>query len=92
MNGWELRKIVGHEELDTLTLNSVLSGYSNPRDKISRLVKEKVLIRIKKGLYIFGPQFAEKPYSNEILANLLYGPSAISLEYALSYYGLIPEK
>jgi hypothetical protein len=28
----------------------------------------------------------------EALANLIYGPSFISLEYALSYYGLIPEK
>lgn len=28
----------------------------------------------------------------KVLANLLYGPSYISLEYALSYWGLIPEK
>jgi hypothetical protein len=26
------------------------------------------------------------------IANPLYGPSYISLEYALSYYGLIPER
>ena len=31
-------------------------------------------------------------YSSEILANLIYGPSYISLEYALQLYGLIPER
>lgn len=32
------------------------------------------------------------PYSRETLANLIYGPSCISLDYALSHYGLIPER
>ena len=31
------------------------------------------------------------PYSKELLANLIYGPSYVSLEYALYYHGLIPE-
>ncbi|MBF5059620.1 hypothetical protein [Candidatus Neptunochlamydia vexilliferae] len=30
-------------------------------------------------------------YSLEILANKIYGPSYVSLEYALAYYGMIPE-
>ncbi len=34
----------------------------------------------------------KQPYSREILANLIYGPSCISLEYALQYYGMIPER
>ena len=28
----------------------------------------------------------------EVLANLIYGPSYVSYEYALTYYGLIPER
>lgn len=31
-------------------------------------------------------------FGKESLANLIYGPSYLSLEYALSYYGLIPER
>jgi predicted transcriptional regulator of viral defense system len=31
------------------------------------------------------------PYSREILANMIYGPSYISMEYALAHYQLIPE-
>jgi predicted transcriptional regulator of viral defense system len=47
---------------------------------------------VKKGLYVFGPQAKRGLYSREVLANLIYGPSYISLEYALAFYGLIPEK
>ena len=47
---------------------------------------------MKKGLYIFGEEYRRKPYSREILANLIYGPSYISLDYALQHYGLIPER
>jgi len=41
---------------------------------------------------VFGPELAREPYSKETLANLIYGPSYISLEYALSFYGFIPER
>lgn len=41
---------------------------------------------------MFGSKASQKPASLEVLANLIYGPSAISLHYALNYYGLIPER
>ncbi|MBN1127558.1 MAG: hypothetical protein JXA71_01125 [Chitinispirillaceae bacterium] len=88
----QLRNSVINEELDHVMLISFLSGYANPRDKISRLLQSGDLIRVKKGLYVFGPEAARKPYSIETLANQIYGPSAISLEYALSWYGMIPER
>lgn len=87
-----LRNIVTGEEFDFRVLLDALSGLSRPRDKITSLLKNKVIVRIKKGLYIFGPEYAKKPFSREILANLIYGPSAVSLDYALHYYGLIPER
>lgn len=87
-----VRKLAGKEEIDYQFLLSTLSEYSHPRDKISEWLKSGELIRIKKGLYIFGKHIALTPYSHEVLANLIYGPSAISLNYALSYYGLIPER
>jgi predicted transcriptional regulator of viral defense system len=88
----QLRNYIENEELDYVMLMSFLSGYSNPRDKISRLLHSGELIRIKKGIYIFGPDMARKPYSVETLANQIYGPSAISLEYALAWHRLIPER
>jgi predicted transcriptional regulator of viral defense system len=88
----QIRNSVENEEIDYVILKSLLADYSNPRDKISRLIKSKLLTGVKKGIYIFGPDIARKPYSIETLANLIYGPSAISLEYALAWYGMIPER
>ncbi|ACJ19897.1 type IV toxin-antitoxin system AbiEi family antitoxin domain-containing protein [Coxiella burnetii] len=87
-----LRKLAGKEEIDYPFILSALKEYARPRDKISGWLKSGELIRIKKGLYVFGKSVALQPYSKEVLANLVYGPSAISLTYALSYYGLIPER
>ncbi len=87
-----LRKIAEREEIDYLFLINALHKYSRPREKISAWLKSGDLIRVKKGLYTFGEKIAQTPHSKEILANLIYGPSAISLTYALSFYGLIPER
>lgn len=69
-----------------------LRGYKNPRVKLNYLLKIGALIRIKKGIYIFGKQIARQPYSFEVLANMIYGPSYVSLEWACQYYRLIPER
>lgn len=92
MNIYQLRNLAEREEIDYAFLMSALKDYAKPRQKISLWLKTGELIRVKKGLYVFGPQIAQRPYSKELLANLIYGPSAISLSYALAHYGLIPEK
>ena len=65
---------------------------SHVRRDISKLIKNKHIIRIKKGLYIWGDDLRKGAYLKEVLSNLIYGPSYISLEYALSHHGLIPER
>jgi hypothetical protein len=87
-----LRNRIGREEFDYQALLDALSGYASPRDCITRLLRAGTIIRIKKGLYIFGEQERREPYSRELLANLIYGPSFISFESALSFHGLIPER
>jgi len=47
---------------------------------------------VKKGIYVFGETYARGPFSREVLANMMYGPSYVSLDYALHYYALIPER
>ena len=86
-----LRKRIAYEEFDYQTLIDGLQGYARPRDKITDLLRKGTIIRVKKGLYVFGDLYRRRPYSREVLANLIYGPSYISLEYALHYHGLIPE-
>ncbi len=88
----DIRRSIPYEEFDYQNLVGLFGNYRSPRDKISRLIRDGVICRIKKGLYIFGPDYRNEPFSKEVLANLIFGPSYISLGYALSYYGLIPEK
>ena len=87
-----LRQFIPYEEFDYLTLLGGLKGYARPRDKITALLRTATIIRVKKGLYIFGPSQRREAYSRELLANWIYGPSYVSLEYALSRYGMIPER
>ncbi|OCR95776.1 hypothetical protein CFT85387_05700 [Campylobacter fetus subsp. testudinum] len=65
---------------------------SNVNDKISNLVKSGELVRLKKGFYTFSKAYLAKPIDLISVANTLYNPSYVSFDYALSYYGMIPER
>lgn len=78
-------------ELDYQFVMDCLKDYASPRAKLTRLLKSKALVRLKKGLYLLGNKFKHTPYCPELIANLIYGPSYVSLERALQIYGLIPE-
>ena len=88
----ELRNKITNEEFDYQALLDGLREYHRPRDKITDLLRQGVIIRIKKGIYVFGERYRRRPFSREVLANMIYGPSYISLDYALHYYGIIPER
>jgi len=92
LNILQLRKAIGREEFDHLQLTSALSQYRAIDQKINELMKTGAIVRAKKGLYVFGPESRQTAICKESLANLIYGPSCISMEYALSYHGLIPER
>jgi predicted transcriptional regulator of viral defense system len=65
---------------------------SNVNEKISNLVKNGELVRLKKGFYTFSKLYQTKPINLISVANTLYSPSYVSFDYALSYYGMIPER
>lgn len=92
LDGARIRAQIDRDVFDYQQLTNCLRRYSKPRDKISRLLSRGELIRIKKGLYTFGEPYRRGPISRGLLANLIYGPSYVSLEYALSYHGLVPER
>jgi hypothetical protein len=70
----------------------LLSDYQRPNDKISELLKSKELISIRRGLYMTGPRLDLPTPEPFLIANHLRGPSYVSLESALSYWNMIPEK
>lgn len=73
------------------TLLSILGEYRSPNDKIARMVDDGLLKPIKKGSYVVSPEISGIPISLPLVANLLYGPSYVSMDYALHHYGIIPE-
>lgn len=66
-----------------------LKGYAAPRNKLKQLCESKQVVRLKRGLYVRSPGEEVNPL---VLAGLIYGPSYVSLETALVFYGLIPER
>ena len=88
----KIRSMIEQDVFDYRLLVGALSKYRKPRDRITKLLANGAILRIKKGLYCFGNRLRKKPICYETVANLIYGPSYVSLEYALSYHGLIPER
>jgi hypothetical protein len=81
--------------IDAQNLLALLHSYQRPRDWIQRMVKNGELIRLRNGFYLIAEKIqhgSEQIIPYEQVANLLYGPSYVSLEWALSFYGMIPER
>jgi predicted transcriptional regulator of viral defense system len=82
----------GNIPINSAVLTDIIGDYKFPRNKIATMEKRGKIVRLKKGLYLVSDKITRKPVSRELIANHLYGTSYVSLETALSHYGLIPEK
>ena len=60
---------------DYVFLMDALQAYHYPRNKINTLLKSGEIVRVKKGLY----SLDKAPADKKLCANLIYGPSYISL-------------
>lgn len=74
------------------TLLSALSDYQAPNFKIHRWLNQGQLISLKRGLYAVPSMVPDVSLSLPLISNHLYGPSYVSMEFMLSYYGIIPER
>ena len=77
---------------DFATFKNFFKDIRFPKNKVADLIHSKDIIQLKKGTYIISPKLTKNPVSRETIANLLHGPSHISFEYGLCFYGMIPEK
>ena len=57
---------------------------------LTRWVKQGDVVRLRRGWFSF-PEFQKDIDFVRLAANRIYRPSYISLQYALSFYGMIPE-
>jgi hypothetical protein len=74
-------------------INSVLEDKSEDARKalLKRACQKGDLIRVRNGLYLLGEKKRKTSISLFEIANFIIEPSYVSLESALSHYGLIPE-
>jgi len=82
----------GNVPVDFAAVASLFPEIKCKHNKVSALEKKGDLIRLKQGLFVLHPNLTGQLLSTELVANYIYGPSYISLQYALRFYGLIPER
>lgn len=70
-----------------LAVMDELRGYASPKARLTRLLKSGKLVQVRRGLFV-----DDSAISRRVLAPVIYGPSYISFQYALSAAGLIPER
>lgn len=58
---------------------------------VKRAMEDGDLVQIRRGLYTLSPPLRRQPVNRASLANRVYYPSYVSMEYALSSHGWIPE-
>jgi len=88
----ELLSIVQDEPVFETAL--MLSGNVDPADvrrQLSRWTAAGRLYQLRRGLYSLAPPFQKVRPDPYVIANHLVRPSYVSLQSALSFYGLIPE-
>lgn len=71
---------------------SFLGNESYLRRQVSEWLNRDHLICLKRGIYIVNDPLILEKISALYVANYLYQPSYISLEYALRFYQMIPEE
>lgn len=59
--------------------------------RLAQWVREGKLQQLRRGKYLLPEAYRRHQPSNYALSNMLYRPSYVSMESALSFYGLIPE-
>jgi predicted transcriptional regulator of viral defense system len=87
-----LLTLVGEEPVFDSSL--LLAGNIDPRllrIQLSRWVRSGKIIQIRRGLYAIAPPFQKRRPHPFLVANRLQKASYVSLQSALSFYGLIPE-
>mgnify|MGYP007032336299 CR=1 FL=1 len=83
---------LGNVPVQTGTIAACFSFLSSPNEKIRALENDGQLIRLKRGLYVVNSEVSGKPVNACLCANHIYGPSYVSQQWALRWYGLIPER
>jgi predicted transcriptional regulator of viral defense system len=82
----------GNIPIDNATIYAAMGNYNFPRNKVARMEQDGGVDSFEKRFVCSVARNQSQATFAGTLANHLYGPSYISFETALAFYGLIPEK
>ena len=90
----DLLTLLGGQAWFDLATASQLSGQSGSGlvAQLHRWSKAGKLISLRRGMYALSEEYRRTPIHSVSLANEIHSPSYLSTHWALSFYGLIPEK
>lgn len=78
--------------LGCFNINQVLLWEKDfDRNNLTRWCRKGLLLKLRNQYYAF-PEYRQAPEFQRYVANRIYMPSYISLQSALSFYGMIPEE
>lgn len=83
---------MGNVPFSSDVLMSMMRDIKAPDKKLLYLEKRGDIIRLKRGMYVVNPDVSRKEICMPLIANHIYGPSYVSCQTALRYWGLIPER
>lgn len=84
--------VAQHRDLAFFGPSGVQGDRGSHALQLTRWVKSGKLLRLKRGVYTLPIDRRRARFSLPWLANTLYSPSYLSLDFVLSYHDLIPER
>ena len=83
------QKMVNYPIFDSKELKTIFFAEKNILVQVAFWLKKGYIKKVRKGLYVLTTVAGK--IDPVVLAEKIYAPSYLSLEYALNYYGIIPD-
>ncbi|MFH0800524.1 MAG: hypothetical protein V2A66_10155 [Pseudomonadota bacterium] len=85
------KKLRKYPYITTAVFGSFPGSQKTLYNQINQWVKTGEVVKLRRGLYTLNEDDRKVGLSLNLAANAIYSPSYVSLESALSHYGMIPE-
>lgn len=85
-------EVSAYPVIDTGMLKLKYDYKQSLKVQLKRWHKSGEIVRVRKNLYLLKAEDRKINPSRLFLASKIYSPSYVSMEFALSFYGIIPEK
>ncbi|MFH1874514.1 MAG: hypothetical protein ABH859_04935 [Pseudomonadota bacterium] len=88
----QIKEHIPYDVFSDTEICNLFPGSSDSRFAlIKRAIAANEIIHLRRGLYHLSKNYCRSSINKFVIAQKIYGPSYISFESALAYYGLIPE-